>query len=264
MKISSATIGLSKTNMSVDTFVGAGGANRRSSSTPDPFPWKWSWNATEQYVGNSTTAFTASAGTDEGGFSSYFTFSANSGYGVRMQHDDTLNMMGTAARLAWWDIRVDDARKQDGTSLTSGTLDGSVTQTGEYLTFIYSGYQGTGAVADRFNGADSYVYWAIPADADNDYDGDYSAAVGVDSLNVEGDLIYVTFNMNGTTAKTVDGGSETLAWESANSTFYPRFISHQPWTSPNIDNEATFRGAIIWDVADTPGNTAISMPIRTS
>lgn len=233
-----------------------------AASDPDPFPWKWSWNAKEQYAGNSTTSFTATdPSSGDGWLSAYFTISANSGYGVRIQHDDSVMM--AMALLGWWDIKIDDMRKQDGTSVTSGTLDGSVTQTGEYLTFIYSGYQGTGAIADRFNGADSEVYWSMDPDAD-DETSDYSAAVEVDSLNVEGDLIYVTYNMNGSTAKPNVDGSETVAWESANSTVYPRYISHQPWDSANIDNEATLRGAIIWDVADTPGNTAISMPIRTS
>ena len=241
----------------------------KAASTPaaDPFPWKWSWNAKEQFAGNTTYAFGSTVGTDGYG-SGTFIFSANSGYGIRMEQDDTA--MHGAAYPPWFNINEEHMTKQDGTSLISGALDDNVVsdEGGRYLTVVYSGYiPGSGySSSDIGYGT---LYWASENKTLSYQDiTDYSAVVNIANYNIEGDLVYVTYDMNGSEAPR--DGTTALDWEAAGSD--PRSIIVSPWGDVSghvaIDTEITLRGIIIWSdkdaVAGNHGNTNITMPIRTS
>lgn len=237
------------------------------SSTPaaDPFPWKWSWNAKEQFAGNTTYAFGSTVGTD-GYASGLMTFSANAGYGVRMEQDGT-SMHGNAT-APWFNINEGHMTKEDGTSLISGELNSAVVSdavgAGRYLTIIYSGYVPGSGLSSSDIGYGT-LYWASENKTLSYQDvADYSAVVNLDSYNIEGDLIYVTHDMHGSQAPT-EGAANN--WE--DSITNPRTFLVSPFGEVDgshiaTDTEITLRGMIIWSAKTDPGNTNITMPIRTS
>ena len=268
MKISSGGIQITTahTILTASETAGEGSTSNKMPGEPaaDPLPWKWSWNATEQFAGNTTYAFKSTVATD--GYSSgNFYFNANTGYGILMEQDVTA-MKGNAL-APWFNINEEDMTKEDGTSLTSGDLDSAVVSTevgdGQYLTVVYSGYvPGTG-----FSSSDigfGTLYWASEdRTLSIDDANDYSAVVNIDSHNIEGDLIYVTYDMEGSQAPT-EGAANN--WEGTFNN--PRTIMVGVWGDAighvAINTEITLRGMIIWSGKTEAGNTNITMPIRTS
>ena len=273
MKISPANIGVSKTNLSGDTFVGSGGVN--SATAASAFPWKWSYNADNQDL-DANEGFSGSG--TVGGVTSFFTITANthSDGGLTFRQDESFVMMGAqAVNIPYADIEFVDMKTDAGASLQSESMSASLASTIKYFTVVLSGYDvGSGSgtnsagkpatdMGPAASDAGSYMgfYWTDNPSAGDDY-SDYSSPTRAESINIEGDMIYLTFKVEGTTDQTGSGddwGDNTpIAW------------TWQPWeglgdgSNKILGPGFTFHGLIGWNDSTTAGNTAISLPIRTS
>ena len=241
------------------------GKSSEEESSPPADTYKWTWTADGQHLGNSTYSFTSTEA-DDNWVGTGLDFAANTDIGVFMSHngDSVTNMHGvTTNATSLWDISEEHMFTSGGKARTSGPLDNTVTEDGDYMTFIYSGSQPSPGVTF---GSAAQMYWTQAAVTSQGATGggEYSSVIPVDSYNIEGDIHYITHKVKGTTAL-IDAGSAQLAWEATTSD--PRVIEHVPWGGgqpASMESEVTFRGIILWDSTTTAkGNTGVTFPITT-
>lgn len=234
---------------------------KAASSTPAPsYPWIWSYNADGQDLDEGQT-FNKTTGV--GDVTSYFNFSANTDGGIYFVQDGTAMM--TNAAEPYFDIEFDDMNTDGGVSLQKGeaALTQTLTSSITHITVVLSGYGGLGIPSSNLSGQGGYqgLYWTSDTGASSYLD--YSNVISPQNINIEGDIIYITFKMQG--ANDQDGN----AWGSVGSGD-PVAITYQPWTDvgSTTGTGVTFHGMIGWDDilknSTAAGNTAIELPIRIS
>ena len=170
----------------------------------------------------------------------------------------------TNALEPYFDIEFADMNTDGGTSLQYNgvALPQSLTNSITHITLVISGYDGQGIAASNLIGQGGYqgIYWTSDASAASYLD--YSNVISPESMNTEGDIIYITFNMDGVNDQ--DGNE----WGSVASGD-PIAITYQPWTNlgSTTGSGFTFHGMIGWDDGKNSleaGNTSVTLPIRTS
>ena len=257
MKISTGGIG------TVASAISYGGASAGAEAVDK---YLWTWDAVGQHIGNNTYSFTSTAA-DDNWIGTGIDFTANDG-GIHMAHDQsTTGLMITTNAAMLWDISEEHLFKQDGiTPTSSGPLDHTVTVDGDHITFIYSSlYLGQGNPGTWTFGAitgvgKAQMFWTQAAVTSTTGGGEYAGPMNPSSVNVEGDDIYITYRVKGTTAA-IDADPFTLAWEAASSD--PRVLEDNPWSSlVSKETHVLFRGAILWDsTTSAKGNTGVTFPI---
>jgi hypothetical protein len=252
---------------------------------------------------NTTYGFTSNTRIDMFVDAQRIYYASNTGYGVWMRkvdidrdgRNDTVAAVELAPASAWWDIAENHMTTANGDSLISGSLDSSVVSrtasntsgheigSGHLMTFIYSGANagiGLAPTAPWVAGSPQ-IFWTQNTYSENANDPNpaespmlnssigYNDGRNHESLNVEGDIIYVTYNLEGDHANdyswdTNPNPDSTLLWEDEDSD--PRIIEDWLWRPTagvsNTNASITLRGAILWNANTAPGNTNINFPIR--